>query len=315
LIHAVTTANTPATPSSTPAPETPAAPEPTKAEASATPTDASQAPKVTTDLDADQVRQWSALNRANREAKAKIAALEKERDELKSRPASEPPKIASLKDAQAAGIELEALFSEWLEEDSASPPPKEVVELSERFAKLEKEREDELTARKAEEEARKSEQAKRNDEGVTAFVTNVLGGDKDRKDKDGHPVPSMWPRCAREPEAIANAKLHAVMATQALQAKGHTVSDEQAAQLVAAAFTQLEEHYAELGRRYALDGVPPRGPNVRGPTRVREPVASRTSVTIDSNRGSLRKPTQQPPAFQSFREIKAEILARRTNRN
>ncbi len=310
-IQAVTPVTTPATTSATT--ETPASSS--SAPAAVPSTDAAQAAgdatkTIATDLPADEVKRWSSLQRANREAKEKITALEKERDELAAlKPTAEKNSAldAHIKEgkmlaaAQAAGIDIEAAFSEWMadeEKATSGPLPKELIQLTEKISKLEAEREEELKARKAAEET----QAKTSAEKATQAVNDFLA---DTVKQDAASDSPKWRRVAREPEA-ANEALGIVRA--AVNKLGRAVTDGEAEKLISAAFDQLEEHYKGLAERYALDEVPPPGRRIRDTSRVREPVASRT-VTIDNNRGSIRRPTQAETGFKTFKEIKAELMA------
>lgn len=311
VTNTATSVPTTATPAPSTAPVTDATTSVTTETPSSTPAPATEAPKtVTTDLDANEVKQWAQLTRANREAKAKIASLEAEYAEFKAK-AETKPTIASLKAAREAGLPLDDLVIEYLSESMAEPtepPSKEMLAMKAEIERLAaKDAEAEKARKDAEEQAVKTtqEQARAS---VVTFITDEIK-------KDSESGAPKWPRVAREPEAVAEA-LSMVKEAQIAFVKKHGTNydDAQALAVFHAAFDELESHYKELGARYAINENPPPSRGDRGTTRVTDPVASRKPVTIDNNRGSVRKPTQSAPTYQTFKEIKAELMAKRTAR-
>jgi hypothetical protein len=91
---------------------------------------------------------------------------------------------------------------------------------------------------------------------------------------------------------------------------GIDVTDEEATTFIAAAFEQMEEHYEfEEWRKgktaTAADSrdTPPRTERVVG-----------SSQTITSDRGTLRRPPVDAPKYMTFKEVKAELLAKQRSK-
>ena len=196
---------------------------------------------------------------------------------------------------QAAGIDPEAAFEAWVQQsqDNAAPPvPKEVTELQAWKAEQEKK------AKEAEEAGKTAAQ-----QSAAKLVDGYLGEQLAKPD-------AKWSLCAREanrPEAIEAAReiLGHMVGKWRTENNGAEVSNEDAAKFTAAAFDQLEAHYADLGKRFspATDAV------VRDLSPRTERVAS-SIPTITSDRGTLRRPPAEAPKYTTFKEAKAELLAK-----
>lgn len=313
----------------TPTTTTPAAPIPGQ------PSQNSAPPVKTADVagDQDELGKWAGLRRQLREtttklteANAKAAEHERKVAELEQlRPVAdkagtveklvkEGKLVAAM---QAAGVELEQAFAQWVEESEGkatpSAPSQELIDLKAKYDAIEARLKGEDDAKaKADEDAK----AKANDAGRA----DVLKGLNDKITADG----ARWVRCAKEPGeaadsalSVAQEKARAVVQQRAVakgidlskpltaeQAAAVSVTDAEATELFDLALDAVEAEYKALAEKFHI----PEAPRVRpatvphigdylrkpaDPNRDSSPVAERkVAVTLDGQRGSLRTPKE-----------------------
>lgn len=262
------------------------------------------APAAEVDIKPDELGRWSKLHRENREYKAKLDAAEQRASEFdKVKPeADRATKLGGLvgekkwiEAMEAAGIDPEAAFEAWVQvsQDGAAPPPsKELLDLQAWKAEQEKK------AKEAEEAGKTVAQQKAAERFDAATVEMLAKPD------------AKWALCGREAnrtEAAEDARLIAVKVADKWRTEnpGVLVTNEQGEKFVMAALDQLEAHYADLGKRYAAaTEATSRDTNPRT-----ERVAS-SIPTITSDRGTLRRPPAEAPKYMTFKEAKAELLAK-----
>lgn len=266
------------------------------------------APAAEVDIKPDELGRWSKLHRENREYKAKLDAAEARAAEFdKVKPEAErATKLGGLvgekkwiEAMEAAGIDPEAAFEAWVQvsQDGAAPPPsKELLDLQAWKAEQEKK------AKEAEEASRTTAQSK-----AARTVDAYLGEQLAKPD-------AKWALCGREAnraEAVTDARqiIGNMVARWKKENNGADVPSAEAEKFSSAAFDQLEAHYADLGKRYAAaTEATSRDTNPRT-----ERVAS-SIPTITSDRGTLRRPPAEAPKYMTFKEAKAELLAKYRNR-
>lgn len=311
-------------------PVTPAAPIPGQ-------TSPNSAPPVKTAVvagDQDKLGEWADLRRQLREATSKATAAE-------TKAAEHAAKVAELEQLrggadkagaveklvkegklvaamQAAGVELEAAFAQWVEESEgkAAPaaPSQELLDLKAKYDAIEARLKGEDDAKKAAEEDAK----KRGDESGRA---EVLKGLSDKITAEG----ARWVRCAKEPGeasdsalSVAQEKARDVVAKRAAekgidltkpltaeQARAVSVTDAEATELFDLALDAVEAEYKALAEKFYIAEaprvrpatVPHIGDYLRKPGSPPRDSSTgserKAAVTLDGQRGSLRTPKEQ----------------------
>lgn len=302
---------------------TPAAPAALPLKPSAnSPAPAAAAPGTTAtiDADADEVGKWAKLARTNREAKATIAQLTKERDELAAlKPTADKAGAVEklikegkfVEAAQAAGHDVEKLFAQWVESGEAAPaangPPKELVEAQAKLDAIEKRLKDADDAKaKDDETAKTAAQEAQRAETVAGIATMIA--------TDG----ARWARCAKDPAEASNDAFH--IAVEKVKTLGRAVTDAEAKELFEKSLDQAEVGYKALAEKWDVPELPRRparaatvAPDIRDylpASRESSPVAERKpAVTLDGQRGALRSASTETKGKLTEAEAKAKALA------
>lgn len=255
------------------------------------------------DIKPEELRTWSTLQRKAREAEAKASAAEARAAELETK-SKAPVEVKTLARARELGIPLEELFQEWVAEGQAGTGPVADSEARAKLEALEKRVNDEAEARGKETEAQRTARYEASIKATDGLLVELL----DEAPTDGSPMP--WKLAARKEnrgEAVTEARKLVQAAVMALQEADPNapITDEHGEKLMRLALDEVEADFVERGKRYAPEGTT--GAVSTAPTPRTAPVAR---TTISNDRGTLRRPPAETPAYTTYAAAKAEVMQR-----
>lgn len=294
--------NANAKPSPFDAPNPIASPPPANTNGAATTTPEAEPPKVEApkiEMDAATLKRLTALSKADRENKQKIAQLEGSSKDAATfaevkKLYSEGKRmeaIAKLAGATDGVAEMEALMADYLNAPTTDAKDEAKDAL---VAKV-----DELAAWKADREKQETERAtQQRDQAVQAFAFQVLDAD------------ATFEICAR-PENRAEAASAATQLFAALAGdRGLTqVTEEQSRALYRESFALVEKEYEEMGSRYSKRGTPqPLNGQHQPMSRTPPAVTPQTRPTPSIQRSPIATTGTQPKTLDDHKRRALEAM-------